>query len=143
MWVMDILCDISGIWVCASPHPILWIWNEAKDNLESKAYGTCLYYNHPKTSYIKLIASYLKYCSYVTYSLIVSTYILWSVNIFNILSCTSIKFNIFIMNGHDFKSYSIVFTYVNFRSGYLTLAYMFRCRLFTLLPEQNIRISTF
>ena len=42
--------------------------------------------------------------------------------IFNIFGHTSILFNIGVMTWHDFTSYSIVFTYVNFRSG----AYMFR-----------------
>ena len=47
------------------------------------------------------------------------------------------------MTWRDYTLYSIVFTYVNLRSGLSTLAYIFRCRLFPLLLEQHIRFLDF
>ena len=44
---------------------------------------------------------------------------------FKYCSRTSVQF---ITTWHDFTSYSIVFTYVNFHPGFSNLVYMFRCR---------------
>ena len=59
---------------------------------------------------------------------------------FNTFSHTSVQYTIFVVNWHNFTSYSIVLTYVNFRSGLSTLVYMFSCILFMLFLKQHISI---
>ena len=140
---MDVLCSVSDIWFRASSDSILCIQIRFKviliiNHIKLDSSLTSL-----KLHYIELIAYYLKYCRCVTYLLTVSTSILWEVKIFNPFSNTHILFTLVVMNWHDFISYSIVFTYVNFCLGFPTLAYMFRCRLFTLLLEHNIMVLIF
>ena len=69
-----------------------------------------------------------------------SIYFMWAVNIFNTFSHTSIQFTIVLMNWHNFTSYFIVSTYVNFRLVLSTLAYIFRCRLFPLSLKHHKRV---
>ena len=57
-----------------------------------------------KTSLIELITYYLKYCSCVTYSLTVSTYILRAIKFFDILNQTSIQFTIVVMDFYYLSS---------------------------------------
>ena len=56
----------------------------------------------------------------------VSISILWAVKIFNIFSRTSVKLSMVVITWYGFTSYSILFTYVNLRSGFPILAYMCR-----------------
>ena len=62
---------------------------------------------------------------------------------FQYFSHSSVQFSIVVMTWHDFTSYSIVFINVNFRSGFPTLAYIFRCIFFPLLIKQHIRMLIF
>ena len=114
-----------------------------KRNPESKEHGTCFHSNYPKTSFIELITSCLTYCSCVTYLLTVPPSLLLAVNIFNIFSCTYVQLTIVVITWHDLTLYSIVYTYVSSYSGFPTLAYMFRCRLFLLFLEQNLSVVIF
>ena len=47
------------------------------------------------------------------------------------------------MTWHDLTSYYILFTCVNFLSGFITLVYMLRCRLFLLFLEQHLEVLIF
>ena len=62
---------------------------------------------------------------------------------FNPFRRKSVQFTIVVMTWKNLTSYSIVFTYVNLRSGTSTLVCMFRCTLFTLLFEQHKRVIYF
>ena len=101
---------------------------------------TSLYFLMINDSVMKTLGNY---CGEKKQPFTVSTSIPWAVKIFIIFTCTSVQFTIVVMTWHDLALYYIVLIYANFRSGFPSLAYKFRCILFSLLIEQHMRFFLF
>ena len=117
MWAIDILCDVAGICAYESPG---YNFDSYRDIIVRK--NSTLIQLHIPFNFAVMGFSWSRFIqlfiaasqSYWQYQHI----FLWAVEIFNPFSCTYVQFDIVVMTWHDFTSYSIVFTYVNFHSDF-------------------------